>query len=396
MPIHFIPNDPLAISSLPMRQQDPSAERPPGVAGFAVQGSAREDLFLPGSPEFLFWQCREAALRAVATWESLTGPLLAWAPALADRQSLPVFPDDGIDINAYYDRESLRFFQHTTDGKTTFSGASTDVVAHETGHALLDSIRPDLLDSSLPETNAFHESFGDCIALLTSLADPDTRRALLAISLNLDTASFVESLMEDLADGVLRALGSSHPSSEPRHALNNFLWQLPTTLPKSGPPAVLTGEEHSFSRVFTGCFYDAIRNIFQGFPNRTEDTLWTAAQAAGKLLIAAAQKAPESPRFFQAVGRAMVLEDERMNGGAHMTALRTAEEPPRRRHRGDRWRATGQGGALPVGAAQRSRGRLGRLFDLADQLLALAAPEAHRMEQGGAEVGVRHRSAGST
>ena len=67
-----------------------------------------------------------------------------------------------------------------TGTKSTWSGASTDVVAHESGHALLDQSRPDLWDSSYPETNAFHEAFGDCMALLTAFADPATRTAVFS------------------------------------------------------------------------------------------------------------------------------------------------------------------------------------------------------------------------
>jgi Zn-dependent metalloprotease len=47
-------------------------------------------------------------------------------------------------------------------------GASTDVVAHEVGHGLLDSARPDS-STSILEVGAFHEAFGDCIAMLTAL-----------------------------------------------------------------------------------------------------------------------------------------------------------------------------------------------------------------------------------
>jgi hypothetical protein len=237
---------------------------------------------------------------------------------------LPVFPNAGVQLNAFYDRESLQFFEHTTDEKTTFSGASTDVVAHETGHALLDAVRPELMQIDLPETNAFHESFADCVALLNALSDRETRTTLLATTPDLGTTNFVETVMEDLSDGVHRAFGDKHPSSAPRHALNTLQWQLPTTLPTSGPPAVLTGEEHSFSRVFTGCFYDVVRNLFLSAPQRSEDALWTAAQVAGRLLIAAAGKAPETVRFFQAVGRAMILEDGTLHGGDHHAAIRDA------------------------------------------------------------------------
>jgi hypothetical protein len=324
MPINFIPNDPLAQNSLAMRQQAPQRNRPANRAGFAFVGAVGQGLFNPGSPEFLFWQCREAALMAVATWEALNGKLSQWARATPNRRRLALRQDDGVDLNAFYDGQSLAFFHFQTGGKTTFSGASTDVVAHETGHALLDAIRPDLWDTNFLEVYAFHEAFGDCMALLTALSDRATRVALLAVSRDLGAANFLEATMEDLADGCRRELGRNHPDAQPRHALNTFRWQLPTTLPPSGRPQVLSSEAHSFGRVFSGCFYDTLRNIFASSANRTEATLWTAAQTAGKLLITGAHNAPEVPRFFRAVGRAMTLADEASNNGAHRLAIRNA------------------------------------------------------------------------
>jgi Fungalysin metallopeptidase (M36) len=314
MTINFIPNDPLAGASMPTRRSAPRPNRPSNRAGFKFFDSVPEGLFDQGTPEFLFWQCREAALLSVEVWETLNGNLTKWA---RNRKRLDLQQDAGDDLNAFYDTHSLSFFHHSTGNKTTFSGESTDVVAHEAGHAFLDSLRPDIWGSTFTEVGAFHEAFGDCMAILVALFDQPTRRALLDISPNLRRGNFTEATAEDLSDGVRRALGSSHPASAPRHALNNFRFQLPTTLPPTGGPNALTSEIHSFGRIFSGCFYDLISNLFAASPQRNEAGLLAAAKTAGKLLIAGARKAPETQRFFQAVGRAMVLEDQAVNGGAN-------------------------------------------------------------------------------
>jgi hypothetical protein len=243
-----------------------------------------------------------------------------WARS-ADPQTLDLVPNGGIDLNAYYDGQSLSFFEYTTQGVTTYSGASTDVVAHEAGHALLDAIRPDLWDTTFPETNAFHEAFGDCMALLTALADEPTRRAVLA---SIRSANAVEATAEDLSAGVRRALGLRHPASLPRRARNTFQWALPSTLPSVGGPAVLTSEVHSFARIFSGCFWDTVLGIFARQRTASATSLWTATRTAGRLLIAAAAQAPETARFFQSVGQAMVLVDEQINGSANRTTIREA------------------------------------------------------------------------
>lgn len=318
MPINFIPNDPSAINAVPMRRKTPRPNRPSSRAGFRFFNQTQEGQFEIGTPQFLFWQCREAALLALEVWESLNGNLTRWA---RNRTRLDLRQDNGDDLNAFYDGQSLQFFHHATGNQTTFSGASTDVVAHESGHAFLDRLRPELFDSSATEVGSFHEAFGDCMAVLVALFDQPTRTALLEASPKLANANFVESTAEDLSDGVRRALGASHPAAAPRHEFNNFQFQLPSTLPRTGPPNVLTSEIHSFGRIFSGCFYDLIRTLFTSSPQQNDAALLSAAKTAGKLLIAGASTAPEAPRFFQAVGRSMVLADQSLNNGANRQAI---------------------------------------------------------------------------
>lgn len=328
MPINFIPNDPMAQGGPQMRQQKARATRPASRAGFTLAKAPAQKLYQPGTPQFLYWQCREAALMTMETWELIDGKLTAWAQGATNAKKLKLLPNEGKEPNAFYNRDSFSFFEYTSGGKTTFSGGSTDIVAHEIGHGLLDAIRPDLWSVNLTEAGAFHEAFGDCLAILTALSDQETRKVLLAASPDLGAANFVEATGEDLSEGIRVStqlgLGPNHAASQPRHALNNFKWQLPSTLPASGLPGVLSREVHSFARVFSGCFYDTIRNIFAAFPNKTEADLWLAAQAAGKLLIAGARKAPTASRFFQSVGRSMALFDQAANGGANGQAIRDA------------------------------------------------------------------------
>lgn len=75
MPIHFIVNDPLSVKELPLRVIEPRPARPPERAGFTFYGAVAEKRYAVGTPGFLFWQCREAALAALETWEHLAGPL---------------------------------------------------------------------------------------------------------------------------------------------------------------------------------------------------------------------------------------------------------------------------------------------------------------------------------
>src|SRR5262249_35803569 len=153
--------------------------------------------------------------------------------------------------------------------RTFFSGASTDVVAHEVGHGLLDSVRPDFFEVNLLEVGAFHEAFGDCIAMLTALSDRDTRQKLLAVAPDLRKRNFVETTAEELSMAISLAI-PGHNASEPRHAFNKFKFQIPSTLPNNGGPGELINEVHSFGMVFTGCFWDLVANLFGAASSTSE------------------------------------------------------------------------------------------------------------------------------
>jgi hypothetical protein len=318
--IRFLPNDPLAVDVLPVREQ-PARPEPPGLqAAFSYPSPVAEDLYAIETTEFRFWQCREAALAALETWAALAAPPTVWQ---SGQRLIPLEHDAGPGWNAHYDRAAIQFLSAETGARKTYPAASTDAVAHEVGHALLDAVRPELWESVYTETASFHEAFADCLALLVGLSDQATRQAILA-GPGLRAPNVVESLAEDVAAGILADAGAADPQSVPRRALNTLQWEIPVNLPPFGPPGALTPEAHSFGRVFTGCFYDTISNVFVAQATQDEQTLLAAAQTAGRLLVAAARSAPEVPRFFQAVGRAMDLADETASGGANHAAIRDA------------------------------------------------------------------------
>jgi hypothetical protein len=322
MAINFIPNDPDAGAAAPgMRRKDPSPNRPSSSSGFTFSNQSAEGEADPGTPQFLFWQAREAAIAAVAAWEACAGQThTAWQ---GNRKKLPLLQDAGEDLNAFYDRASFSFFHETVGAQTFFSGASTDVVSHEVGHGLLDSMRPDFFEVNFLEVAAFHEAFGDCMAILTALGDTETRQRLLAVAPNLRARDFVESTAEQLSRAIGLAI-PGHNAAEPRHAFNTFKFQIPSTLPDNGGPGTLINEVHSFGMIFTGCFWNLIANLFNASATQDEAALLAAAKLAGKILIEGARGAVVRPRFLQSIGRAMVLADQNMNGGANRQHINDA------------------------------------------------------------------------
>ena len=324
MSINFIPNDPEVLLP-PMRVISPRADRPASRAGFTFFGQQPEDVFDPGTsvPGFLFWQCREASLAALEAWEDVSGQTFAnWQ---GSKKKIELRPDDGEDLNAYYDRSSLSFFHFPTGGQTFLSGASTDVVAHEAGHGILDAIRPELWTSTLFEVNAFHEAFGDCVAILTALLDGPSRKAVLPILL---PGQLHRSDRREPGRRHQEVQADAQRCSSAERPTTNSAGSIPSTLPEfdspGDGPGKLINEIHSFGQVFSGCFYDTIVNIFEANGGTTDAQLLAATSTAGQLLAKAIATAPLKVRFFREVGRAMVKADEQDNAAANRDAIGAA------------------------------------------------------------------------
>jgi hypothetical protein len=98
-------------------------------------------LYPPGTKQFRYWDAAEAACRARTMWHTYA-TLTTWNPAVG--AALPILLDQGVDLNAFYDRHALNFFHDTVGGRTVFSDESPDIVCHEEGHAVLDSVKPRL------------------------------------------------------------------------------------------------------------------------------------------------------------------------------------------------------------------------------------------------------------
>lgn len=319
MAISFVPNDPLAGSPVTV-QVVPTPDRASSQVRVTTSGLPSEGVYPLGTPEFVRWQSREAALRTLEVFEGLCGKLPGWQGS-AGRKTLKLLPLEGTDINAYYDRASVAFFEAPVGAGIVYSGASADVVAHEMGHAILDALRPDLWNVQLMEVAAFHEGFGDCIAIMLALSDQPTREALLAGG-GFAAPNFVESTAEELSDAIRRAMGPNHNAGAPRRALNAFKWALPPTLPSNGPPGTLINEAHSLGQLVSGIYYDLIGNFYAG--RATQADLWRACQQATRLIVDAVRQCPVAPRFLESWGRTMLAIDHGQSGAVNEKAIKAA------------------------------------------------------------------------
>ncbi len=320
--VSYIPNDPMAVGGPPVHNVR-AAALPRSSAGFDIQPAADPGVYPSQTPEFDFWQVREALIKGLKLWRAVDG---AYPPAWFGGQArLKVLTDAGDDLNAFYDRRSLQFFHHTFDGQKVHSGESVDVAVHEEGHALLDMIRPDFFEVPFIEVGALHEAFGDCVAILTALSDRSIREAVLSTSADLSSKHFVQAMAEELGDAIRREYGNAAVEDGAlRNASNTLSWSDPTALPPGGPATTLSGEVHSFSRVFTGALYDSLRNMYNDGGTGSAAKLGRVTKTLGKLLIAGVRAVPATPRTFEGVGRRMVEADVTSNGGVNAAAIRAA------------------------------------------------------------------------
>ncbi|WP_328483288.1 hypothetical protein OHS71_34850 [Streptomyces sp. NBC_00377] len=292
---------------------------PTAIAGNTPQ----PDSAGPGTEAFRYWVAADSLSRAAQTWGPLVPTGTQWHPQVG--RALTAHLDAGDDLNAFYDRRGLWFFRHTVAGVNVATCESNEVVEHETGHAILDALRPQLFSAASAEAAALHEAFGDISALLSSLQLESLRIVVLAETRgDLELSSRVSKMAEQLG----WAIRQRHPNSvDPdclRNMANSFFYRDPVQLPPNGPANTLSSEPHSFSRVFSGAFLKAVAGIFRQQDLQDQAGLAMSAEIAGQLLVDAVVAAPVVSAYYAQVAGHMIAADRRRNGGRYGPSLRSA------------------------------------------------------------------------
>jgi hypothetical protein len=202
-------------------------------------------------------------------------------------------------MNAFYSRsqKSLKFGDFVKPGSTppnrVFTCRSLDIVAHETGHAILDAIKPSWISSTLPQTGGLHESFGDLTAIFLTLSQLDLAEAVIAqTKANLHDKTFLSDMAEEFGLALGRPTGL-------RNADNDL------KLSEAGT------EVHAISQVFTGGIYDVLADLFmfERKPGRKDDakTLYDVAQYLYALLLRAIIASPASNAIYANIVNQMLI-----------------------------------------------------------------------------------------
>src|SRR5258705_378293 len=225
----------------------------------------------------------ERALVGAAPWQ--------WNLTPNNTDPLSVYAHAGVTMNAYYSRASkaLKFFYFARPGSTPpemiYTCRSLDIVSHETGHAILDGLKPGWLAlGNPPQTGALHESFGDLTAIFLALSQCDQVEALIAqTKANLHDKSFLSDLAEQFGLALGRPNGLRNADNDLK--LNE-----------------VSNEVHDLSQVFTGGIYDVLADIFafERKPQVRDDcvTLLEAAAYLRSLLLRGIKAAPMQVAMF--------------------------------------------------------------------------------------------------
>src|SRR5262249_3362043 len=142
-----------------------------------------------GNPQFHQQMAYAVAMTVIGYFERALGRKSLWAPhrivnevngqekwKVFEVPRLRIYPHALRTDNAYYSPEKkallLGYFpaepkigDPTAPGTMVFSCLSSDIIAHEISHALLDGLHRRFEEASNPDVPAFHEAFADIVAL---------------------------------------------------------------------------------------------------------------------------------------------------------------------------------------------------------------------------------------
>ncbi len=231
---------------------------------------------------------------------------------------LIVLPHAGYWENAFYDRATgglhFFYFEDVATGEPVYTCLSHDIVTHELGHAVLDGLKPYYNEVTSPSTAGFHEYFGDAVAMHSSLTLREVVVAAVGHNYRgLESGNFINRIAAQFGQAVYGRADRSYL----RSALNT----------KTMADIKGVFEEHEYSEVMTGAYYDFLLKAYERFvpitlekrqrsnPAKTMDggvavaALIKAAELTGRLFLRALDYCPPVDIDFLEYARAVVASD---------------------------------------------------------------------------------------
>lgn len=225
------------------------------------------------NPQFHQQMVYAVAMRTIEHFERALGRRALWAPhfervrtpaevRLESRyvQRLRVYPHALKARNAYYSPQKkallLGYFagsdaEHRGSEETVFTALSSDIIAHETTHALLDGLHSRFREPTNKDVLAFHEAFADIVALFQHFSLEGALRDALRHQIATNRASLEQ---QSLLSGIAVQFGKK---TGHHGALRSFVGKPPTPQDYSEHD-----KPHERGAVLVAAVFDAFLQIY--------------------------------------------------------------------------------------------------------------------------------------
>lgn len=227
------------------------------------------------NPQFHQQMVYAVAMRTIEHFERALGRRALWAPYLERAttpsgvkvtnsryvQRLRIYPHALRARNAYYSPDKkallLGYFTGSSTGnegdlQTVFTALSSDIVAHETTHALLDGLHRRFREPTNHDVLAFHEAFADIVALFQHFSLEGALREALSDQLAKASGKLDQA---NLLSGIARQFGKETGS---HGALRDAVGK---------PPEPVNFKEvtepHARGEVLVAAVFDAFLQIYK-------------------------------------------------------------------------------------------------------------------------------------
>ncbi len=242
-------------------------------------------------------------------------------PKWPGASTLQILPRAGVNLNAFYNRRTLSFFFANSPkiGGSIFLCDSSEIVAHELGHAILDAYRPDMWNVAFLEVAALHEAFADFTGMMHLLLYDEIIEHVLNETQGDLRKSNVASKSAEQFSGVLYRIADQSAGLSPdylRNGVNDFIYVNPTSLPKEGPHSAITAESHSFSRIMSGALYEIFAMMYESIKESGVDASNSVKQARDLItsyVLKSIQNVPINANVFSSFSKTMLWADVTMS-----------------------------------------------------------------------------------
>ena len=249
-----------------------------------------------------------AAHAAKAAADSWAGRDIAWGV----NGTLDIEAHSFIDFNAFYSPASRSLFfavvpyrlPGQTDVKIFETVTAWEMVAHECGHALHDALKPNAVHGE-PGYGTWSESFGDQMAMWSSLRNQDRVRNLLAeTGGNLNQSNSLTRMVEAFAALTGKGTGIRDAFHDKK-------------------VSETTDEIHQRSEVLTGAAYQIFLTIYDQLKRgrSAEEAMRQAGQIMGIFLAHSTNYTPENYLTLEDVAKAYLKADKEFFGSRYHNVL---------------------------------------------------------------------------